>query len=114
MRTNEELLSAVHARAEARARVRRRRRIALMGSGAAACAMALIVLMARAMPALHERAVPGGEGALLQGSILADSGALGYAVVGIVAFLLGVAVTLFCVLLKRRRDGEEEWHDRER
>lgn len=107
MRTNEEMLSAVHGRASEMRRARSRRRTVLMGGGAAACAVALIALMALAMPSLQDSLVPGSDGAAMQASILADSGALGYAVVGIVAFLLGVAVTVFCVLLRKQGDSAE-------
>ena len=113
MRTNEKMLSAVHGRASEMRHARSRRRTILMGGGAAACAVALIALMALPMPALQDRLVPGGGSAAMQASILADSGALGYAVVGIVAFLLGVAVTVFCMLLRNQREGEEARHDRE-
>ena len=112
MRTNEEMLGAVHDRALEMCRARSRRRKALAGGGAAACTVALIVLMALAMPALQDALVPARGDAAMQASILADSGALGYAAVGIVAFLLGVAVTVFCMLLRKDPGGEGERHDR--
>ena len=113
MRTNEEMLHAAHGRVSERRRARSRRRTILVGGGAAACAVALIAPMALAMPAFQDKLVPGNVSAAMQASILADSGALGYAVVGIVAFLLGVAVTVFCVLLRKQQNGEEDRHDRE-
>ncbi len=112
MRTNEEMLNAVHGRASEMRRKRSRRRTIFMGGGAAACALALIALLAQAMPSLQDKLVPGNGGAAMQASILADSGALGFAVVGIVAFMLGVAVTVLCLLMRRQRDGEDERHDR--
>ena len=112
MRTNEEMLNAVHGRASEMRRERSRRRIILTGGGAVACAIALIVLMVLAMPSLQNKLVPGNDSAAMQASILADSGALGFAVVGIVAFMLGVAVTVLCLLMRRQRDGEDERHDR--
>ena len=44
------------------------------------------------------------------GSVFADSGALGYIVIAIIAFLLGVALTMFCIRLsewQKRKDKEE-------
>lgn len=113
MRTNEEMLHAVHGRASRMRRARSRRRTILAGGGAAACAVALIALMALAMPSFQDKLVPGHAGAAMQASILGDSDALGYVAVGIVAFLLGVAVTVFCMLLRKQQNGEEARHDRE-
>lgn len=40
--------------------------------------------------------------------------ALGYALVVAIAFLLGVAVTLFCVRLRKWRGREDDTDDRDR
>ena len=41
----------------------------------------------------------------MHASIFAGSGALGYIVIAIIAFLLGVALTMFCIRLR-------EWQER--
>lgn len=107
MRTNEEMRRAVRDRAAQMRRARRTRWAVGLGGTAAACAAALIAGMAAAMPAFRDRMVSGDGVGRMQASVLAGSGALGYAVVGIAAFLLGVAVTLFCVLLRKWRDEED-------
>ena len=40
--------------------------------------------------------------------IFSDSSVLGFVVIGIVAFLLGIAVTMFCFYLKKRKDKRED------
>lgn len=113
MRTNEDMLKAVHSRAAEMRRQKRRRQNILLGGGAAVFALAVIALLAANMPAVTERLAPE-NAAGMQASILTGSGMLGYAVVGILAFLLGVSVTVFCGLLRNRRDEEEKDHDRDR
>ena len=113
MRSNEEMLRAVHERAAALDRAKRKKRRLLMESGVVALALALIVLLASAMPSLQERWTPDAT-LSLQASALTDSGMLGFVVVGILAFLLGVAVTVFCVLLRDKRDREDDRRDRDR
>ena len=51
--------------------------------------------------------MPVNEG-MAQAGLPAASGALGYAAVGLLALLLGVAVTLLGMQLKRRRDREDD------
>ena len=113
MRTNDEIIKAVHDRAAEIKRAQRKRQALLMGGGAVACALALVVLLASIISSLHWKQHSDNSIAL-QASMMADSGALGYVVVGILAFLLGIAVTVFCILLRRWRDGEEKPHDRDR
>ena len=112
MRTNKEMLNAVHARAEGIKRARRMRQTRILGGSAAVLALALIVLLAAVMPAFQGHWTP--DTSTMQASALADSGMLGYAVVGIVAFLLGVSVTVFCVLLRKQNDEEGQDRDRDR
>lgn len=112
MRTNEEMLRAVHDRAGQMRRDKVRRQNTLMGGGAVLCAMVLMALIVVNMPSVMDN-LPPKPANTMQASILTDSGVLGYAVVSIVAFLLGVAVTAFCMML-RNRTGEEKNHDRDR
>ena len=44
--------------------------------------------------------------------IFADKAFAGYAVVGILAFLLGISVTLMCDILHKRRKERDEENDR--
>ena len=45
-------------------------------------------------------------------SIFANKGFLGYVVVGILAFLLGISVTLMCDILHKRNKERDEENDR--
>ena len=44
--------------------------------------------------------------------IFADKAFVGYAVVGILAFLLGISVTLMCDILHKRKKERDEENDR--
>ena len=113
MRTNDEIIKAVHDRAAEMKRAKRKRQTLLMSGVAVACALVLIVLMGSFMPS-PQRQWASDDSAALQASMFSDSGVLSYVVVGIIAFLLGIAVTVFCVLLRRWRDEEEKPDDRDR
>lgn len=113
MRTNEDMLRAVHQRADRMRRDGQKRRRLWMGGGAAAGALAIVILLAVRMPSLTEGLVSVRTNTM-QASMLTESGALGYAVTGVVAFLLGAAVTVFCFTLRSRRGGEKNDHDRDR
>lgn len=113
MRTDDEIIKAVHDRAMEMKQTQRKRQTILMGGIAFVCALVLVVLLASVMPSL-QRQWSVDDSAALQASMFAASGVLSYVVVGIIAFLLGIMVTVFCVLLRRWRDGEEKSHDRDR
>lgn len=44
----------------------------------------------------------------MNGSILSGNGMLGYIVIGIIAFALGIAVTVFCYQIKKYQTGNDE------
>ena len=46
-------------------------------------------------------------------SFFAGSGFVSYAATGIIAFLLGISVTLFCYMLKRQFDKDRKKNDRD-
>ena len=43
-----------------------------------------------------------------RGSIFANSDILGYVVVGLIAFLLGISFTIFCIRLKKWNEDEKK------
>ena len=111
MRTNEERIRLVHEQTAARkrraAQVRRR---ALDAVCMAACLL-LVAGFAALMPQLMSRGTEGGvihaSGAA---SLIGDNAALGYILMGLLAFLLGVCVTLILLRL-RRRPARRRWED---
>lgn len=68
----------------------------------------MVVLIAHIIPNALEGQIEGSYGLEgLSASVFVSSTQLGYLVIGITSFLLGVAVTLLCVTLaKKRRDDE--------
>ena len=114
MRSHEERVAEVKRRIAAKEREKRRRRnVITMASAAAAC-LALIVGCACVMPAFAVRSQAGSySGFETAGSVFHSSAALGYIVIGLLAFLLGVCVTVLCFRLRQMnredtQDGESE------
>ena len=119
MRTNEERIAKMHARAEEIEKEQRRRRVRIAQSAAAAVSFAAVILLAVFMPQL----APAGDGFApgssapaapgdMQASIFGGSGVLGYIVIAIIAFLLGAFVTAFGFRLKRWQDKKDRGEDR--
>ena len=107
MRTTDERLAAAKRRARELHR-QRRSRMAAFG-GAAAC-LAVILGLALAMPSITARLSGADYGGGMTASIF-SGGSLGYLVVGLLAFALGVCVTILCLRLGRYEQDED---DRER
>lgn len=87
----------------------RRSRIA-MATAVAAC-LVLLVGSSLAMPGIAARIRIGDySGFETAGSIFNGSNALGYIVIGLLAFLLGVCVTILCFRIRRldREDPQEK------
>ena len=108
MRTTDERLAAAKRRAEEITRQERCRRSRLAAvSGAAAC-LAVILGLALAMPSVTAHF----SGADYYGGMTASlfsGGSLGYLLVGLLAFALGVCVTVLCFRLRGRgRDTDDE------
>lgn len=109
MRTTAERLAAAKQRARELERQRQRRRArGLLCAGTAAC-FVVIVSLALVMPGITEgfsdTALGGMAASIFSGR------SLGYLVVGLLAFALGVCVTVLCV---RLRGHEEDSADEER
>lgn len=101
MRSTDERIAAVQMRSRALKRQRDHRRgIVATGLSAAACVAAIFGLAFYIPDAIGDAsAIPSGTSGAF-GSIVASNGALGFIVIGLVAFCLGVAVTLLCVKIR--------------
>lgn len=111
MRTTAERLAAAKRRARELERERQRRRArGILCAGTAAC-LAVIVSLALAMPGITEGFSDAALGGGMAASIFSGR-SLGYLVVGLLAFALGVCVTVLCVRLheRERDEGSEEEH----
>ena len=88
---------------------RRRRNTVTMASAVAAC-LALLIGASLAMPGIAANIQAGdNSGFETAASIFHGGAALGYIVIGLLAFLLGVCVTVLCFRLRQmsREDGQD-------
>lgn len=111
MRSHEERIAEVKRRIveKERQKGRQRRQIAAV-LGVAAC-LAVIVGASFAMPGISEQIVQGTpSGFETAGTILGGNTVPGYIIIGLLAFLLGVCVTILCFRI-RRLDKEEQTED---
>ena len=116
MRTNEERAALVRQRAETIKEEQRRKkhkiRMTVLGGVSLAACLCLLVAMGSAMP----RIISGfGEGPVSHtsgaASLLAGSETLGYVIVAIFAFLLGICVTLLLHVIHRRQQRQRHEPD---
>lgn len=108
MRTDEERARLIHKRtAELRLEKQKRKQRALDAACMAACVL-LIVCIGTMMPGLTAGAA-GGSVAHSSGtaSLVGSHAALGYIVMGLMAFLLGVCVTVLLYRLQQRSKGKK-------
>ncbi len=108
MRSHEERIAEVKRRIveKERQKGRQRRQIAAV-LGVAAC-LAVIVGASFAMPGISEQIMQGtSSGFETTGTILGGGTVPGYIIIGLLAFLLGVCVTILCFRI-RRLDKEEQ------
>ena len=108
MRSHEERIAEVKRRIveKERQKGRQRRQIAAV-LGVAAC-LAVIVGASFAMPGISEQIMQGTSSRFeTAGTILGGGTVPGYIIIGLLAFLLGVCVTILCFRI-RRLDKEEQ------
>ena len=96
----------MHARANELNREERVRKVRSMQSAGAALAVAATIMLAVFLPKINDfepdSVVGSGD---MHASILSNSGTFGYVVIAIIAFLFGVAATMFCYRVR-------EWQER--
>ena len=111
MRSHEERFAEAKRRIAARQRERRLRRSRIAGISAAAACLAPIVGISCMMPGIAVKIQTGDyTGFETTASMYGGGAALGYIVIGLLAFLLGVCVTVLCFRLRQmnREDGQDE------
>ena len=111
MRSHEERVAETKRRiAKIEQEKRLRRNMVTMASAVAAC-LALLIGASLAMPGIAARIQTGDYSSFeTTASMYGGSAALGYIVIGLLAFLLGVCVTVLCFRLRQmsREDGQDE------
>ena len=108
MRTNEERIAALHARAAELEKEKREQRVRILQVISAAASFAAVIVLAFLMPGFAESFAGGSPQNSMSASMLSGSSALGYIVIGIMAFMLGVSVTIFCFRLKKWQDDKDQ------
>ena len=116
MRSHEERVAETKRRiAKIELEKRRRRNTITMASAVAAC-LALLVGVCLAMPGIAASIQTGNySGFETAASMYGGGAALGYIVIGLLAFLLGVCVTVLCFRLRQmNRDDTQDKESEER
>ena len=111
MRSHEERVAETKRRIAKMEREKRRRRNTIAMASAVAACLALLIGASLAMPGIATRIQAGNySGFETAASIFHGGAALGYIGIGLLAFLLGVCVTVLCFRLRQmsREDGQDE------
>ena len=111
MRSHEERVAETKRRIAKIEREKRRRNAVTVASAAAAC-LALLIGASLAMPGIAASIQTGDySGFETAASIFHGGAALGYIVIGLLAFILGVCVTVLCFRI--RQFSREDVQDKE-
>ena len=111
MRSHEERVAETKRRIAARQQEKRLRRNTITMASAVAACLALLVGASLAMPGIAASIQTGDySGFETAASIFHGGTALGYIVIGLLAFLLGVCVTVLCFRLRQmnREDDQDK------
>lgn len=104
MRSSDEQFQMVLARADRLREIQAARKAAMAWALSAVACLALLIAVVRIIPRTSAAAIAAGSAQY--GSLLLGAPYMGYVVVGVLAFLLGICVTLLCRQLRRLREKE--------
>ena len=110
MRSHEERVAEAKRRIAKIERKNRRRRDTITIASAVAACLAVLISASLAMPGIAANIQTGDySGFETAASMYGGGAALGYIVIGLLAFLLGVCVTVLCFRLRQmnREDGQD-------
>ena len=114
MRSHEDRVAETKRRIAARERKERQRRNKITVLAAAAACLALIVGVSLIMPGIAANIQTGDySGFETAASIFHGGAALGYIVIGLLAFLLGVCVTVLCFRLRQMNREDDQNNESE-
>ena len=111
MRSHEERIAEAKRRIANIEREKRLRRNAITMASAVAACLALLIGASLTMPGIASRIQTGDySGFETAASIFHSGAALGYIVIGLLAFLLGVCVTVLCFRIRQlsREDAQDK------
>ncbi len=101
MRTAEERIKAMHSRAAEIKKEKDQRNAKILSSATVIAGLAAVILLGILMPGLTENlTISEGYGGY-SASIFSESNAISFIVIGILSFILGVCVTVFCYRLRK-------------
>ncbi|NLM57593.1 MAG: DUF4179 domain-containing protein [Clostridium sp.] len=115
MRTTEERIVAVEKRVKELKQQKRHQKYNYIKLSAIAACLIIIVGMAAAMPGIISGlSVRDYDNTGMMASIFYEGKVLGYVLIGLLSFALGIILTLLCFLLKpvKKRDKEDYNNDR--
>ena len=110
MRSHEERVAETKRRIAKMERGKRLRRNKITMASAVAACLVLLIGASLAMPGIAASIRTGDYSGFETAASMYGGGALGYIVIGLLAFLLGVCVTVLCFRLRQmnREDGQDE------
>lgn len=109
MRSHEERVAETKRRIAARQREKRLRRNTITMASAVAACLVLLIGASLAMPGIASRIQASDySGFETAASIFHGGAALGYIVIGLLAFLLGVCVTVLCFRLRQMNREDDQ------
>ena len=110
MRTDKERIQEMHKIAMKLEREKRSRNVRMISAACVLISFVVITALAASMPGLSGTIVSADTGGNMRASIFSGSSVLLYSVIAILAFLLGVTVTVFCYRLRNQQDKDYD-HD---
>ena len=114
MRSHEERVAETKRRIAARLQEKRLRRNTITMASAVAACLALLIGASLAMPGIAASIQTGNySGFETAASIFHGGAALGYIVIGLLAFLLGVCVTVLCFRLRQMSREDDQNNESE-
>ena len=109
MRSHEERVAETKRRIAARQREKRLRRNTITMASAVAACLALLIGASFAMPGIAASIQTGDyAGFETAASMYGGGAALGYIVIGLLAFLLGVCVTILCFRIRQMNREDDQ------
>ena len=113
MRSNEERVVEVKRRIAEKERQKKLRRSRIAAVSAVAACLVLILVLSHFMPGIAGQLRPGGYSDYeMVASMFGENGALGYIIIGLLAFLLGVCVTILCFRIRLLNREEQSMEDK--
>lgn len=113
MRSNEERVVEVKRRIAEKERQKKLRRSRIAAVSAVAACLVLILVLSLFMPGIAGQLRPGGYSDYeMVASMFGENGALGYIIIGLLAFFLGVCVTILCFRIRLLNREEQSMEDK--